>query len=115
MGRASPLSPDNAVCCVLFFLMIRRPPRSTLFPYTTLFRSHPDRFGEIYVVSVHPDFQRHHLGRVMVTQGLNVLFRKGVMDAVLFVDESNDAAKKLYDSLGFRLEREDRLVRFSCD
>src|SRR2546429_6704468 len=27
------------VCCVFFFLMIRRPPRSTLFPYTTLFRS----------------------------------------------------------------------------
>src|SRR3712207_9157624 len=25
-----------------FFLMIRRPPRSTLFPYTTLFRSVPD-------------------------------------------------------------------------
>src|ERR1044071_4244194 len=24
---------------LLFFLMIRRPPRSTLFPYTTLFRS----------------------------------------------------------------------------
>src|SRR3970282_2643280 len=31
-------------CCAcrmfFFFLMIRRPPRSTLFPYTTLFRSH---------------------------------------------------------------------------
>src|SRR2546430_705974 len=27
---------------VFFFLMIRRPPRSTLFPYTTLFRSLPD-------------------------------------------------------------------------
>src|SRR3712207_9526702 len=27
-------------CCVVFFLMIRRPPRSTLFPYTTLFRSY---------------------------------------------------------------------------
>src|SRR5712675_3271843 len=27
------------VCRFLFFLMIRRPPRSTLFPYTTLFRS----------------------------------------------------------------------------
>src|SRR3970040_2682812 len=26
----------------LFFLMIRRPPRSTLFPYTTLFRSERD-------------------------------------------------------------------------
>src|SRR3712207_6891551 len=27
----------------LFFLMIRRPPRSTLFPYTTLFRSDLER------------------------------------------------------------------------
>src|ERR1022692_973376 len=27
-------------CFLFFFLMIRRPPRSTLFPYTTLFRSH---------------------------------------------------------------------------
>src|SRR5256885_16582033 len=26
---------------LFFFLMIRRPPRSTLFPYTTLFRSRP--------------------------------------------------------------------------
>src|SRR5260370_14939469 len=43
-----------------FFLMIRRPPRSTLFPYTTLFRSShqrysgcapardPDAFGAVY-------------------------------------------------------------------
>ena len=31
---------DVIVClCSVFFLMIRRPPRSTLFPYTTLFRS----------------------------------------------------------------------------
>src|SRR5229473_6315856 len=30
----------HSVCCFsFFFLMIRRPPRSTLFPYTTLFRS----------------------------------------------------------------------------
>src|SRR2546427_10577128 len=28
------------ICFFFFFLMIRRPPRSTLFPYTTLFRSH---------------------------------------------------------------------------
>src|SRR5256884_2421068 len=28
-----------------FFLMIRRPPRSTLFPYTTLFRSRLERGG----------------------------------------------------------------------
>src|SRR3712207_7799046 len=29
----------DSVLCSFFFLMIRRPPRSTLFPYTTLFRS----------------------------------------------------------------------------
>src|SRR5947199_6605452 len=29
--------------CLFFFLMIRRPPRSTLFPYTTLFRSRVPR------------------------------------------------------------------------
>src|SRR5256885_8890643 len=28
---------------IFFFLMIRRPPRSTLFPYTTLFRSQRER------------------------------------------------------------------------
>src|SRR5258708_11410210 len=50
------------VCCIagpasaclsrernFFFLMIRRPPRSTLFPYTTLFRS---KAGDIVVVTV---------------------------------------------------------------
>src|SRR3989442_13373160 len=31
---------------VFFFLMIRRPPRSTLFPYTTLFRSRLVQRGE---------------------------------------------------------------------
>src|SRR2546430_11058215 len=29
--------------CLFFFLMIRRPPRSTLFPYTTLFRSNENK------------------------------------------------------------------------
>src|SRR3712207_7788163 len=32
-----------------FFLMIRRPPRSTLFPYTTLFRSGDDQVGDLVV------------------------------------------------------------------
>src|SRR3712207_8742928 len=40
-------------CLTFFFLMIRRPPRSTLFPYTTLFRSYAFRllsqaYGLIY-------------------------------------------------------------------
>src|SRR5690349_24078406 len=35
----SPRVPPSSPFLFFFFLMIRRPPRSTLFPYTTLFRS----------------------------------------------------------------------------
>src|ERR1039457_7444344 len=38
-AERSRLYPDEVRRCFFFFLMIRRPPRSTLFPYTTLFRS----------------------------------------------------------------------------
>src|SRR3954462_2740701 len=38
MPRSS-LALETATRLLFFFLMIRRPPRSTLFPYTTLFRS----------------------------------------------------------------------------
>src|SRR3989338_6727050 len=37
--HTSELQSQFHLLCPLFFLMIRRPPRSTLFPYTTLFRS----------------------------------------------------------------------------
>src|SRR5690606_41463376 len=39
LNQADLLLPAHLVACFLFFFMIRRPPRSTLFPYTTLFRS----------------------------------------------------------------------------
>src|SRR2546422_3171044 len=41
----------STLLALFFFLMIRRPPRSTLFPYTTLFRS--------LVVGPHDRDQRH--------------------------------------------------------
>src|SRR3954467_16007717 len=37
------MTPLICFLFVFFFLMIRRPPRSTLFPYTTLFRSRKRR------------------------------------------------------------------------
>src|SRR2546427_13089951 len=53
--------------CLLFFLMIRRPPISTLFPYTTLFRSLVARLGgrdpgslEIVVVLHSRHVELHH-------------------------------------------------------
>src|SRR2546430_3621105 len=38
--------------------MIRRPPRSTLFPYTTLFRSHRGEAGEVERVGEEPGVPR---------------------------------------------------------
>src|SRR4051795_13777694 len=42
-----------------FFLMIRRPPRSTLFPYTTLFRSKQKTAYEMRVTGVQTELQSH--------------------------------------------------------
>src|SRR5438034_7969914 len=59
------MKQSSLVFCFLFFLLIRRPPRSTLFPYTTLFRSlvgkHRLRLGaeEVRV----PDGQQTEQGR----------------------------------------------------
>src|SRR5688572_32022879 len=48
-----------------FFLMLRRPPRSTLFPYTTLFRSTPlHRFGYVHLFN-------NYFGRIL-DSGINV-------------------------------------------
>src|SRR6202049_5258550 len=44
MHHPARLRPDSTH--IFFFLMIRRPPRSTLFPYTTLFRSRHHRPSE---------------------------------------------------------------------
>src|SRR3989454_7216888 len=43
--------------------MIRRPPRSTLFPYTTLFRSHDvlDRIADVGMPVPHPHVDREPL------------------------------------------------------
>src|SRR2546429_3579582 len=50
------------VVSVFFFLMIRRPPRSTLFPYTTLFRSEgqevPANIFEKVTYELHPSFEK---------------------------------------------------------
>src|SRR3712207_7040920 len=51
--------------------MIRRPPRSTLFPYTTLFRS----FRIIHTQVAARSFQREELGRWMVLAASRIIRR----------------------------------------
>src|SRR2546422_10028012 len=75
---------------IFFFLMIRRPPRSTLFPYTTLFRS--DRFED--PVS---ETENHHI--------LDGLFAQIVIDAIDLVFghdlESDRKSTRLNSSHGY--------------
>src|SRR3712207_7465644 len=46
-----------------FFLMIRRPPRSTLFPYTTLFRSSLSSSSSSTIASKYAGKSPHRTGR----------------------------------------------------
>src|SRR3712207_7307537 len=57
---------------LFFFLMIRRPPRSTLFPYTTLFRSAP---GDERACLVVPDAREHEV-RPLGVQLLQLLLER---------------------------------------
>src|SRR2546426_9957030 len=62
---------------MFFFLMIRRPPRSTLFPYTTLFRSHgaPVNFSGTLFRAVHYGV-REDTGRIDYDQVREVARRE---------------------------------------
>src|SRR3989338_7088305 len=48
---------------VFFFLMIRRPPRSTLFPYTTLFRSYDHLVAPSLLKVCPPKAKRVYVGK----------------------------------------------------
>src|SRR2546426_2999003 len=88
--------------------MIRRPPRSTLFPYTTLFRSHSFLALE-YLAFQAAEFgtpaQRTGPGRVV----LHCLERRGATDAeraqILRMGVAADLAAGWADSARLRFER----------
>jgi mycothiol synthase len=69
--------------------------------------------GEIYVIGVDPDRQGTGLGRALVVGGLASLHRRGASEGMLFVDAANDAALRLYESMGFEVARVDRAYRWT--
>jgi mycothiol synthase len=58
--------------------------------------------GEVYVLGVDPDAQGLRLGRALTDLGLAHLRGRGLGQVLLYVDEDNEAAVRLYGSRGFR-------------
>lgn len=62
---------------------------------------HPDGLGEVYVLGVDPSLQGLHLGKALLAAGLSSLADRGVREVLLYVDEDNTTAMRLYERTGF--------------
>jgi mycothiol synthase len=70
-----------------------------------------DRIGEVYVVGVDPGERGSGLGRALTLAGLAYLRDRGLAEAMLYVDEDNVPAIRMYEGLGFTRWSTDAMYR----
>ena len=71
----------------------------------------PGSVGEVYVVGVDPGERGTGLGRALTLAGLHYLRDRGLARAILYVDEDNVPAVRMYEALGFTRTRTDAMYR----
>jgi mycothiol synthase len=91
------------------FFLAERGGALTGFHWTKV---HDTGTGEVYVLGVSPEARGTGLGRALTLIGLRHLRSAGLSQVMLYVDESNRGAVRLYESLGFT--RFDVDVMYGC-
>jgi mycothiol synthase len=70
-----------------------------------------ESIGEVYVVGVDPDQRGGGLGKALTLTGMRYLRSRGLVRVMLYVDEANTPAIRLYESLGFTHRDTDVMFR----
>jgi len=78
-------------------------PSGTLASYCICWLDHANRCGEFEPVGTRPAFRRQRIGRAVMLEGLRRLREGGAETAIVISVGTNEASRRLYESVGFEV------------